>query len=98
MKYILETDAAVENDIDEASMYYETRNEGLGDRLVAEIYQMIDLLLENPHLFQKRHGEYRIATTQKFNYKLIYRIYENKVSLISVQHPSQHPTLWSKRL
>ena len=98
MTYALRTSKGLPQDIDEARAFYETRRVGLGDQLVVEIYEMIDLLLENPFIFQKRYGEYRLATTRRFNYKLIYRIYETYVRIVAVQHPSQHPTFWMRRL
>ena len=31
---------------------------------------MIDLVAENPYLLQRRYGEYRMAVTKRFRYKV----------------------------
>lgn len=94
MSYALRIAKRVPHDIEHARAYYERLREGLGNELVREVYHMIDLVAENPYLLQKRYGEYRMAVTKRFRYKVYYRIYDKQIRVAAVQHPSQHPTAW----
>lgn len=98
MSYALEVGQGVHREIAEHWAFLETRREGLGDRLVAEIYDVFAVLQENPRLFQNRYGQRRIALTKRFKYKVIYRIKDDTiVRILTVRHPKQHPTVWMKR-
>lgn len=97
MNYHLETHEAVADDVENGRLSYEQLRKGLGDQLFAEIYNTLISLQENPFLFQKRYGEFRIVITRRFRYKIIYRIDEKIVYVIAIRHPSQHPTSWMGR-
>lgn len=98
MKYALEINANVEIDINEAREYYEQRDTGLGRRFAEEVYTTMQSLEDNPLMFQKRYGEYRMVTTKRFSYKVIYRVYKTYVSIVAVQHPGRHPMFWKQRI
>ncbi|TVQ97843.1 MAG: type II toxin-antitoxin system RelE/ParE family toxin [Spirochaetaceae bacterium] len=98
MSYRLETHEAVGDDVENGRLLYEQLRQGLGDRLFDDIYATMLSLQENPFLFQKRYGEFRIVITKRFRYKIVYRIHDETVYVIAVRHPRRHPTSWMKRL
>ncbi|SIR12720.1 ParE toxin of type II toxin-antitoxin system, parDE [Alkalispirochaeta americana] len=98
MNYGLEIHYAVGDDLENGRLSYEQLRQGLGDELFAEVYSTMTRLQDNPLLFQKRYGEFRIVVTKRFQYKIVYRVEEEKVYVIAVSHPRQHPTAWMERI
>lgn len=98
MIYRLETHGAVGDDIETGRRSYEELREGLGDDLFTEIYATMARLKENPFLFQRRYGKFRVVLTKRFDYKIIYRVDDDMVYVIAICHPKQHPASWMKRL
>ena len=98
MTYRLETHERVAEDVENGRLSYEELRPGLGDELFGEVYTSMLKLQENPFLFQKRYGEFRIVITKRFCYKIVYRIDEAMIYVIAVRHPAQHPTSWIERL
>lgn len=60
-----------EQDLDEAYAYLEAQQPGLGFQLLADLTETLELLEENPLLFQKAYGEMRRTVVQRFGYNLI---------------------------
>ncbi len=75
----------------EAYKWYEERQLGLGDRLVAEIFKYYDLLESNALLYRKVRRNYRELVCNTFPYIIIYEVVENEVIVYSVFHTSQSP-------
>ena len=98
MRYSVRTDKEVADDVEAAWRVYDEFRTGLGDELIVEIFETMQGLEENPHLFQKRYGDWRVMVTKRFRYKIIYRIDDTLVRVIAVRHPRQHPTAWMSRL
>ncbi|MCF7929468.1 MAG: hypothetical protein K9L29_10330 [Spirochaetales bacterium] len=72
MTYQLEIGRDVRIEIAEHWAFWEALQSGQGDRLVAEIYEMLDVLQDNPYLFQPKYGERRVTLTKRYKYKIIY--------------------------
>ena len=99
MKYRLEIGRGVRLEIAEHWAFWETFQPGSGDRLTAEIFEMLDILQDNPYLFQSKYGDRRVALTKHYKYKIIYRIKDKSVvRILTIRHPRQHPTSWMERL
>ena len=86
-----------EQDLDEAYAYLEEQQSGLGFQLLADITEILELLEDNPLLFQKIYGEKRRAIVQRFGYNLIYKIVETKVYILAIIHGSRDPERWQTR-
>lgn len=73
--------------------WYEEKQTGLGDRFREEVGRTIGYILENPYFFQKKHKNYREATTRIFPFLLIYTIDEDKkiVIITAIFHSSRNP-------
>ena len=98
-KYTLEVVESADIDVAEHRAFLDTLRIGLGDRLLDDIRAIFAQLKDNPRIFQKRHGEFRVALTKHLDYKVIYHIVrERTVRVVAIRHPKQHPTSWMSRL
>ncbi|TVQ27997.1 MAG: type II toxin-antitoxin system RelE/ParE family toxin [Spirochaetaceae bacterium] len=85
----------VATDLVEQYQFLDGRQSGLGELFLDDIQSMFEILKGNPHMFQKRFNEYRIALTKRYRYKVIYRIKgDDTVQVVAVRHPRQHPAGW----
>ncbi len=64
--------------MDEAFEYLEEVKPNLGFDLLAEVSDVIELLEDNPYLFQIVDGEKRRAITKRFKYNVFYKIKNQK--------------------
>lgn len=97
--YTIEVLPGADLDVIEHCAFLDTREIGLGTRLVNEIEDVFAQLRENPLIFQCRYGEFRTAQTHRLHYKIIYRIMgESIVQAAAVRHVRQHPTAWKRRI
>jgi toxin ParE1/3/4 len=92
----------VENDILEAIVWYESRQEGLGVQFCEEIIQVWNALTENPLLNSRRHPmrNIRWSYPKSFPYRVIYEVDETTyvVRIAAVLHAARHERHWHKRL
>jgi len=92
----------VEEDIAEASLWYESRQAGLGAEFVEEVIRVWDSLEENPFLNSRRHPvkNIRWRYPQRFPYRIIYEILEAEQTVIiaAVLHAARHDHHWQQRL
>jgi plasmid stabilization system protein ParE len=86
-----------EKDLDEAYAYLEEQQADLGFQLLADITEILELLEDNPLLFQKVYRENRRAVVQRFGYNLIYKVKEMEVYILAIIHGSRNPESWQKR-
>ncbi len=87
-----------EQDIDEAYAWYEERQEGLGERFLAQVDATLDMLRRQPLMHQVVHEQYRRAVLRRFPYVIFYEAVGDRVTIYSVFHTSQDPAKWRKRL
>lgn len=82
-------------DIQEALDWYGKINEVLKNDLLQEINLQIDLISENPLLFQKRYKNVRLRLTERFPYAVYYQFNEIEKSIIvlAVLHTKQNPEI-----
>lgn len=86
-----------EQDLDEAYEFLETQRTGLGMDLLVAVTEIIEILEENPLLFQKVHGEKRRAVVRGLKYNLIYIVKSSDVYILAIIHGSRDPRGWQRR-
>ena len=86
-----------EQDLDEAYKYLEDQKVGLGFELLEEVTEVVEVLEENPQIFQKVYGEKRRAVTKRFGYNLIYIIINPFVYILAILHGKRNPEEWKGR-
>ncbi len=77
---------AAEEDLREARLWYESKRPGLGDELLAVVRQAVQLLEEQPERRPVYYRGFRRLITQRFPYKLFYRIEEERVIVFRILH------------
>jgi toxin ParE1/3/4 len=88
---------------EDAVVSYETREEGLGGRLVREFDLAVALAMEFPdagavvHDAPARFG-LRWVMLQSFPVKLVYTVRDDALVIVAVFHPRRRPGYWFRRL
>ena len=81
----------------DASRYYEERSRGLGDDFIDEIEQGLSRIQHFPMAWLIYEGEYRCYILKRFPYGLIYRIESEKIFIVAVAHLHRKPGYWKER-
>ena len=71
---------------------------GLGDRFIAEIERIVEVLCDQPHIGQSVGEELRRIILARFPYSLIYSIESERIWVIAVAHHRRRPGYWQERI
>ncbi len=102
MKWRLVLHPEIDNDLEEASTWYNLQQDGLGSAFTRAALDVFETLAENPYLnarrVRQRHARMRLV--RRFPYKVIYDIREGEriVKVIAIQHCARHDRHWRRRL
>jgi hypothetical protein len=84
----------VETDYTDAYQWYETRQAGLGNRLMLHISEKLHQIQNAPYTYgiKVRKG-YREASVDNFPYVIVYKIYrkKNRIFVSSILHNKLNP-------
>jgi toxin ParE1/3/4 len=86
-----------EEEMIEASLFYEARSEGLGFEFLDGVQRLIDLMCEHPKLGQSVGGKFRRAVLRRFPFSLIYSEESTEIVIIAVAHQKRRPNYWRGR-
>ena len=91
--YTLLVSSRAQKEMAASWQWYEEREEGLGDRMVAAVMQKLSTIAKNPELFSIKHSPYREVKVSIFPFVVVYKIYKRKrmIEAISVFHTSRNP-------
>ena len=70
---------------------------GLGDRFIAEVEQIVEVLCDQPNIGQSVGEELRRIILARFPYSLIYSIESERIWVIAVAHHRRRPGYWQER-
>lgn len=86
-------------DIQEAALWYNKQQNGLGKRFTAEVREKVHFIIQNPKASNIRYKNVRTTVLNIFPFMIHFTIDEkNKTVIISaVLHTSRDPELWKKR-
>ena len=85
-------------EIIETTAYYEGEVPGLGDRFIAEVEKIIEVLCDQPNIGQSVGEELRRILLARFPYSLIYSIESERIWVIAVAHHRRRPGYWQERI
>jgi plasmid stabilization system protein ParE len=92
----------IEDDLTAAADWYDSNEDGLGDRFIDEVFQVFDALEKNPLLRSRSHPRKNIRWRypQHFPYHVIYEVNEQDSSVIiaAVPHAARHDRHWKRRV
>ena len=74
-----------------AFKYYDEKNSQIGLKFELETQDLINTLMSNPYLFQRKYKHYREAIYKNFPYLISYEISENLVVIYSFFHARRNP-------
>ena len=85
-------------ELDEAMAHYETRQEGLGLDLQAEVEWTLEKIRENPQLGSPyKASDYRFWIVHRFHYVVFYLELDESIWVAAIAHGSKRPDYWRRR-
>lgn len=90
--------AAARRELNEAAIWLELQETGLGERFLLEVAQARRLILEHPNAWHPMGTTLRRCHLKRFRYGLIYRIKGDAIEIIAVAHDRQQPEYWRNRI
>ena len=91
MAYKIEITTIAEEEYISAYQYYEEKLLGLGAKFEKETDLIMNTLISNPYLFQRKYKHYREAIYKHFPYFIVYEILNNSIIIHSFFHTSRNP-------
>ncbi len=92
MAYLLEIKQEAKDDIVKGFLWYESKKEGLGTKLVSEIESVIEYIGIYPFHYQIRTKSFREAVLKIFPFVVVYEVNQNKVIVYSVFPTRKNPS------
>ncbi|MDX6559116.1 MAG: hypothetical protein QOF72_2165 [Blastocatellia bacterium] len=87
-----------EEEMTEASVFYEAATSGLGAGFLDEVQRLINILREHPELGQPVGRDLRRAILHRFPFSLIYSVEVDEVLIVAVAHQHRRPDYWRDRI
>ena len=97
MSYKLIIKPLAEVDIEESAFWYEEQSSGLGLAFLQEIEQKIQIIENNPNLFEIKYKSIRQAFFFFFSYSIHYIIELETIFVLALIHTNRNPQTVSKR-
>lgn len=91
-------DPGAEKDIQEAYQWYESQEEGVGNKFLKELNEKIDTIIEKPESRFSDEEGVRRASLKKFPYFIFYLFFPPLIIVVAVWHFSRDRNAWKKRL
>jgi hypothetical protein len=87
-----------EEEMTEASVFYDSASSGLGAGFLDEVQRVVDILREHPELGQSVGRGLRRALLHPFPFSLIYCVEVNSILIVAVAHQRRRPDYWRDRI
>jgi plasmid stabilization system protein ParE len=86
-------------DIQEAALWYNEQQQGLGNRFIRFVRIKVSKVLLYPQLYSIRYSDVHTALLDVFPFMIHFTIKENTktVVIVAVLHTSRNPDLWGDR-
>jgi plasmid stabilization system protein ParE len=91
------TSAAL-TELQEATLYYEQRENGLGTAFLDEIEATLERILQHPAAWHQLSSRTRRCRTHRFPFGLIYQIRSEEILVTSVMDLRRDPLSWKPLL
>lgn len=87
-----------EQELIDATTYYEKQKPGLGLEYLEEVEHAINFIARYPEAGSKFRGSLRRLTLPKFPYSILYRILEDaRIRVLAIAHHKRRPQYWVDR-
>jgi mRNA-degrading endonuclease RelE of RelBE toxin-antitoxin system len=91
-------DESVYVDLNEIQSWYSKQREGLDAEFLLSFEASVQKIIRNPNAYPVLIDTARAILLRRFPYRIIYKIYSEKIIVFGVFHTSRNPSLISKRL
>jgi len=92
-------DAEARLEFEDAVIWYEAQQPGLGDRFEAEVHAAFHRILQNPERFKLVSERTRRIRVEVFTkYSVYFRVEPDFIGIVSVFHGSRNPAELRRRL
>jgi plasmid stabilization system protein ParE len=81
-------------DLDNAAVYYESQQPGLGSDFVREVLRVVEFLSAYPLAGRSMSRHTRRWLTRRFPYGVLYRVRGDELLVVAVMHLSRAPKEW----
>lgn len=86
-----------EAELEEASLFYESRMAGLGKSFAAEVERTISLVRQFPDAGTLVGSQRRRVVVARFPYSIVYREEPSGIVIVAVTHQRRRPGYWRRR-
>jgi hypothetical protein len=87
-----------EEEMTEASVFYDAASSGLGGDFLDDVQQAIDRVRKYPHVGELVAGGLRRQLLHRFPFSVIYSIEPDVILVISIAHHARRPGYWHSRV
>jgi len=87
-----------DQDLIAAADWYESRQQGLGDRFLVSYEAVLARMAANPAAWPLVHGSFRGARVRRFPYQVVYGVWRGEAIVHAVWHFSLDPARLKQRL
>ena len=85
------------SEIAESCLYYNNKFPGLGFEFEEEIFQLLQLIKNNPLLFPIKFAHIHEAVVARFPFVINYEVFGKQIIVSAVLHTRQHPDKKTKK-
>jgi len=90
--------APAEDEVTEASLFYDAASSGLGNDFLDDVQQAIDRLCEYPQAGKAVAPGLRRMLLHRFPFSLVYSVEAELILVIAIAHHGRRPGYWQSRL
>lgn len=90
-------ESRADDDIRTAYRWYETQQEGLGERFSAELQATYQRIFDGPQRYGATPDGVRHARLRRFPYSVYFVIEDDVIIVFAVLHGRRDPVVWQRR-
>jgi hypothetical protein len=97
MNYRVVLKEEADEDVLKAYLWYESKQQNLGERFLNELEEYLHFLEQDPYVFQIRRKNLHYCPLKRFPYIIVYEIEKQDVVIYAVFNTYQKPSRLKKR-
>lgn len=98
MTYEVRLRPEAEEDLADASAWYEEQRQGLGHEFLDEVLTMISSIAEAPLVYPDIYRNTRRAIINRFPFSVYFRVERATIVVVAIMHGSRNPRRWKSRI
>ncbi|MCC5926942.1 MAG: type II toxin-antitoxin system RelE/ParE family toxin [Bacteroidetes bacterium] len=80
-----------------SASFYEDKSVGLGGEFINEVNSTVQLIKKMPEASPLINSYARKALLSRFEYGIVYRVFNNQIIILAVMHSKREPNYWIGR-